>query len=285
MSCDHSPPQPRRLGLSTATVSKAVTRLETRLGARLFNRTSRRLALTEMGRSLVGPATQLLADGEAAEAEALSESQVPRGLVRLAVPLTYGVRVITPLLSEFMTLYPQISIELHLDDARVDLIGEGFDAAIRIGTLPDSSMVARRLHHVRRYAIASPDYLAHHGTPTHPMHLADHTCLIYSNLQSPGGSWRFTNDAGEEATVHPSGRLNVNSGDALLSAVIAGLGIALLPDFIVDDAIADGSITPLLRDWERVEGAAHLLTPQSGPRPARLEVLMDFLVERLGKRG
>ena len=211
------------LALSKATVSKAVSRLEQRLGARLFNRTSRRLALTDAGQKLAERATQLLADGEAAENEALSQSVAPRGLVRLAVPMTFGVKAVAPILPEFLEKYPEVSIDLHLSDATVDLIGEGFDAGLRIARLPDSSLIARRLCAMPRYTVAAPSYLKRHGRPTHPMHLAQHKCFGYAYLSTPG-VWHYTNAAGEQASVRPAGQLRVNNGEALLPSVIAGLG-------------------------------------------------------------
>ena len=272
------------LALSKATVSKAVTRLEERLGARLFNRTSRRLALTDAGRTLSGRAAQLLADGEAAENEALAQSAAPRGLVRLAAPMTFGVKVLAPLLPEFLAQYPEVSVDLHLSDAMVDLIGEGFDVGVRIASLPDSSLVARRLCAIPRYTVAAPAYLERYGRPTHPMHLAQHKCFGYAYLSTPG-TWHYTNADGEQATVRPSGQLRANNGDAVLPALIAGLGIADLPEFIVGEAIAAKQVEVILQGWKQVEGAAHLVMPPGGPRPARVEVLIEFVASRLGKSG
>ncbi|MGB3042119.1 MAG: LysR family transcriptional regulator [Xanthobacteraceae bacterium] len=268
------------LALSKATVSKAVGRLEERLGARLFNRTSRRLALTDAGRTLAVRAAQLLADGEAAESEALAQSAAPRGVVRLAVPMTFGVNVLAPLLPDFLAQYPDVAVDMHLSDAMVDLIGEGFDIGVRIASLPDSSLVARRLCAMPRHTVAAPSYLERYGRPTHPMHLAQHRCFAYAYLSTPN-VWHFTNATGEEATVRPSGQLRVNNGEAVLPALIAGLGIADLPDFIVGDAIAAGQVEVILKDWKQTEGAVHLVMPPGGPRPARVEVLIEFLADRL----
>src|SRR5882724_1868003 len=184
------------LGLSKATVSKAVSRVETRLGARLFNRTSRRLALTDAGRLLAERAAQILAAGEAAEDEALAQSASPRGLVRLAVPMSFGLRQVAPLLPDFFAAYPDITIDLHLSDAMIDLIGDGFDAALRIADMPDSSLLARRLCSVSLLTVAAPSYLARKGRPTHPLHLAEHACIGYAYQVTPD-TWRFRNDAGE----------------------------------------------------------------------------------------
>jgi DNA-binding transcriptional LysR family regulator len=270
------------LTLSKATVSKAVSRLEQRLGARLFNRTSRRLALTDAGQKLSGRAARLLADGEAVENEALAQSVTPRGLVRLAVPMTFGVKAVAPILPEFLEAYPDVSIDLHLSDAMVDLIGEGFDAGLRIASLPDSSLIARRLCPMPRYTVASPEYLKRHGRPTHPMHLAQHRCLGYAYLSTPD-IWHYTNAAGEQASVRPAGPLRVNNGEALMPTLLAGLGIADLPHFIVGDAIASGEVEVILKGWKQAEGSVHLVTPPGGPRPARVEVLADFLATRFAK--
>src|SRR5712671_545714 len=271
------------LNLSKATVSKAVSRIEARLGARLVNRTSRRFALTDAGRQLAGRAAQILADGEAAEDAALAQATQPRGLVRLAAPMSFGVLNIAPLLPEFLATYPEVSIDLHVSDAMVDLIGEGFDAAIRIAILPDSSLVARRLCEVLPYLVGSPAYLNKHGRPQHPADLAAHRCIGYGYTMTPE-TWHFTRD-GKSATVRPSGPLRVNNGDAMLPALIAGTGLGVLPEFILRDALAAGRLERLLPDWSLPLGAVYWVTPPGGPRPKRVEVLADFLVEKLAARG
>jgi len=267
------------LKLSKATVSKAVSRIEARLGTRLINRTSRRFALTDAGRQLTARAAHILAEGEAAEDAALAQATVPRGLVRLAVPMSFGVLHIAPLLPEFLATYPEVSIDLHLSDATVDLVGEGFDAAIRIAVLPDSSLLARRLCDMPRYLVGSPAYLNKHGRPKHPLHLAQHRCIGYSyTVRSE--TWRFSND-GKSATIRPSGPFRVNNGDAMMPALIAGTGLGILPEFILRDALAAGQLERLLPDWSLPLGAVYWVMPPGGPRPKRIEVLGDFLFAKM----
>ena len=272
------------LSLSKATVSKIVTRLEARLGARLFNRTSRRLALTDLGKRLLDRAQGLVAEGEAAEADALTQSATPRGVVRLAAPMSFGLRMVAPILPDFLSAYPEVSIDLHLSDANVDVIGEGFDVALRIGVLPDSSLRARRLCAVRRLVVGAPDYFARRGRPTHPSHLAGHDCLGYAYLAT-ADVWRFRNAEGEEVSLRPAGPLRVNNADALTASLLAGLGVAVQPDFIVADLVEAGQLEVVLEGWSMRETALHLLTPPGGPRPARVEVLIAFLAGRLAMRG
>ena len=265
------------LGLSTPTVSKALTRLEQRLGSRLFNRTSRRLVLTDAGRELAGRASRLLADAEAAEAAMIVQSATPRGVVRLAAPMSFGTREIAPVLPAFLMRYPEVSIDLHLSDALVDVIGDGFDIALRIGALTDSSLLARRLAPIPGMIVAAPSYLDRRGRPTHPTDLSGHDCFGYAYARTRD-AWHFQNATGEQATVRPSGPLRVNNGDVLLPALIAGLGIAALPAFIARNAVGDGRLEQVLPDWQTSDSNLYLLTPPSGPRPVRVQVLVDYLV-------
>ncbi|HTW35342.1 MAG TPA: LysR family transcriptional regulator [Rhizomicrobium sp.] len=269
------------LQLSKATVSKAVGRLEDRLGTRLFNRTSRRLALTNAGQQLVSRAAQILADGEAAESEALAQSATPRGVVRLAAPMSFGLLRVAPLLPDFLAAYPEITVDLHLSDQMIDIVGEGFDAALRIGSLPDSSLIAQKLCNVPLLLVAAPSYFTRHERPTHPLHLAEHNCFTYFLA---GDTWRFTNGKGETASVKPRGNLSADNGDAFLPSLTAGLGIARLPDFLVREALGEKKLESVLPDWSSPPGALHWVTPPGGPRPARVDALARFFAERLALR-
>jgi len=267
------------LGLSGPTVSKAVQRLEARLGERLIHRTSRRFALTESGRVLAVRAARILAEGEAAEAEAKASSAVPRGRVRLAAPMSFGLRHIAPVLPEFLAAHPDVSIDLQLDDRVVDVVAGGIDIAVRIADLPDSSLIARRLCPVQRWVVGSRRYFADRGVPRRPRDLRDHACLGYTYLTS-GETWRFTDAAGTVESVTVKGPLSATNGDALVPALQAGLGIALLPDFLIWEAVSDGRLETVLREWSAPPLALHLVTPAGAPRPIRVGVLLDFLAAR-----
>jgi len=192
------------LGLSGPTVSKAVQRLEARLGERLIHRTSRRFALTESGRVLAVRAARILAEGEAAEAEAKASSAVPRGRIRLAAPMSFGLRHVAPALPEFLAANPEVSIDLQLDDRRVDLVAGGIDVAVRIADLADSSLIARRLCPVRRLVVGSPTYFARRGKPLRPRDLRDHSCLGYTWLAS-GETWHFSKATADAEAVTVKG--------------------------------------------------------------------------------
>jgi len=271
------------LQLSKATVSKAVARLEEKLRARLFNRTSRRLALTPMGRELAERAAAVLAHGEAAESEAFSQNVRPRGLVRLAAPMTFGVLHIAPLLPAFFRAYPEISIDLHLSDAVVDIIGGGFDAAVRIAALPDSSLVARKLCAMPLYLCAAPSYLEAHGRPKHPHELSSHVGFRYS-YQLTKDVWRFRKKGGEVATVRPSGPLRVNNGYALLPCLVAGLGLGVQPEFIARAALAAGELEIVLPDWSLPASAVYWVTPPGGLKSRPIDILADYLARHFAQK-
>ena len=266
----------RALGLSKATVSKAVTRLEAHLGASLFHRTSRTLSLTETGRTLAPRAQRILDEAVCAEEQASDAASAPAGLVRLAAPMTFGLQRVAPAIADFLETYPAVSIDLRLDDSLVDLVEQGIDVALRIGRLPDSSLRARTLAPIKTHVVAGPDYLDRHGRPRHPAELGEHRCLTYANNET----WRFSGPGKAEASVRPAGPLRANSGDAMLPALRAGLGVGLLPDFIVGADLAAGTLEEILADWTAPPIALHLVTPPSPLRPARVEALIAFLVER-----
>ena len=269
------------MGVSVATVSRAVTRLEERLGGRLFNRTSRRLALTEDGRSLAERASKIYADAEQAEDFARKASSRPRGLVKLAAPLSFGARWVAPLLPAFFRRYPDIAVDLHLTDAQTDLIGDGFDAALRIAVLEDSSLIARLIVPVRRFVVASPSYVTRHGRPRHPHDLGAHRCLSYVN-RAQRDSWRFTHrKTGEECVITPTGPLRGTSVEALLPSVIEGLAITELPEFMATQYFREKRLEPILTDWTLPEGGLYFVTPTARARPAKVSALADFLIAEL----
>jgi len=271
----------KAMGVSVATVSRAVTRLEERLGGRLFNRTSRRLALTDYGRALAERASKIYAEAEEAEDIAREASSRPRGLVKLSAPLSFGTRWVAPLLPEFFRRYPDVAVDLHLTDVHIDLIGEGFDAAIRIAVMEDSSLVARLIVPVRRFVVASPTYIARYGRPQHPHDLGAHRCLSYLN-RAKRDIWRFTHrKTGEECRITPTGPLRGTTTEALLPTVLEGLAITELPEFAATQYFREKQLEPILADWRLPEGGMYFVTPTARARPAKVSALADFLIAEL----
>jgi DNA-binding transcriptional LysR family regulator len=239
--------------------------------------------LTDAGRQLVGRAAHILAEGEAAEDFTQAQARAPRGLVRLAAPLSFGLLQVAPLLPEFLSAFPEISVDMYLGDGLTDVIGEGFDAAIRIAVQPGASLATQRLCAMPRYLVGAPTYLEKHGRPRHPSHLTQHRCISYSYTLAPE-VWRFTK-GGKSASVRPSGPLRVNNGDAMMPALIAGVGLGILPEFFLRKALESKLLERLLPEWSIPLGAVYWVTPPDGPLPKRVEVLGEYLIERLARSG
>jgi len=271
----------RRLGLSKASVSRLVQRLEDRLGVRLLNRTTRRLSLTEAGRTFYDGAHRMLAEAASAEAAVTQLAARPTGTLRLSVPMSFGSRHLGPLLADFLAACPELGVDIVLGDRLVDLVEEGFDAALRIGALGGSNVVARRLCRIRRVVCASPAYLAQRGTPQTPADLAGHDCLHYG-YYAGGRTWRFRDATGREATVEIAGRVEMNNGDALAALAEAGQGLCHLPTFIVGDALRQGRLVPLLPGWDDAEPAhLHVVYQERRNLAPKVRAFVDFLAARL----
>lgn len=268
-------PAARRLGLSKSVVSRRLVRLEQELGAQLLSRTTRGAALTEAGATFREHAARIAAELEAAR-DALAPEGELRGLLRVAAPLTFGPAHIAPVLAELARRHPQLSIHSAYSDRFVDLIGEGFDAAVRLGYLPDSNLVARRIAPMCGKLVASPDYLAAHGTPHSPDDLANHEALMQGTE-----TWRLT-CKGKAIQVRVRGRFKADNGEALTAAALAGLGVAALPDFLVNDHIAAGRLVPLLPDYPPPEAGLHVVRPPGAYPPRKVRALIDILVEQFG---
>lgn len=268
----------RAIGLSQTMVTKHIAAVEGRLGVKLFHRTTRRLTLTEAGRDYLESAERILAEMEAADAAVAADRFEPRGMLRLNAPVSFGTDQIAPLLSEFHARHPRVQIDLGLNDRLVDLAEEGWDLAIRIGTLASSSLIARRIAPCRAVVCAAPSYLAARGTPRTVDDLTRHDCLGYTLSRMVGpDTWAF---AGDKA-IKINGSLRANNGDALRAAAVAGHGIIYQPTFIVADDLRAGTLVPIVLDHPTVEfgGIYAVYLPQRNP-PAKVRAFIDFLAGR-----
>jgi DNA-binding transcriptional LysR family regulator len=270
------------LGLSKPTVSKAISRLETKLGFSLLNRTSRRLSLTESGRASLERATRILSEAEAAEDEALAQSTMPRGRIRISAPLSFGIAYLGTTLPEFLTGYPEITLDLALSDRHVDVVAEGFDLAIRIASLEDSTLLARRLCTVRILLVGAPGYFERHGRPTHPSQLEQHAAMFYTG-GSARGAWRFSHHSFGEVVVEPQVQVWTDNADMLTPSLVAGRGLALQPEFLVWRELQEGSLEVAMPGWSAPALGLHLLMPPSPLRPLRVQVLVEHLAKSLAR--
>ncbi|WP_267222126.1 LysR family transcriptional regulator [Dyella silvae] len=268
-------------GVSPTMAGKHVRAIEERLGARLLHRTTRRQQLTEVGRLYYERCKLVLADVELAERSALELQATPRGNLRITAPMSFGSRRLTPALTEYLQRYPDVRVELTLDNRVFDLVGEGYELAIRIGAIDDPQLVARQLQPYRMLLAASPAYLARHGTPQRPEELATHTCLGLTNWRRRD-QWHLLGPNEERCDVPVQGRLAVDHGDALRIAALHDAGIVLQPEVLLADDLAAGRLLQVLPGWAPPSTPMHLLYAQDRRPTAKLRSMIEFLLKRFG---
>lgn len=269
----------RQLGISKSYVSKHISRLEDRLGARLLNRTTRQLTLTDVGARFYERCVSIIEQLEEAQVEVADLQSAARGTLRVSVPMSFGIRHLAPAVAQFMRQHSELTVEMMFSDRPVNIVDEGFDVAVRIGVLKDSSLHARKLATTRSVTVASPDYVERRGAPRHPSELKEHACLRYTYLSS-GTMWRYLDAQGQEFSVKIDGPMLTNNGDANFEAACAGVGVATLPDFFVNEALEDGRLVRLFEDWSHpLDLGIWALYPHNRHLSAKVRLFVDFLVE------
>jgi DNA-binding transcriptional LysR family regulator len=265
-----------RLDIAKSAISRRVSALEERLGVQLLRRTTRRLNVTDTGQSFYEHSARILADLEEAESAVAQEHGELRGTLRVALPLSFGIRHMCDPIADFNRRHPRVTFDLDLNDRRIDLLQEGMDVAIRIGRLADSSLIARRLFDARSIVCASETYLAQHGTPQTPYDLRTHQCLVYGNLAEPN-VWAWTEKNGNRQRVDVNVAMTATSGDFLCAAAIQGLGIVMQPTFIAGAAISKGDLVPILTDYDWPITPAYAVYPPTRHLSYRVREFIDFL--------
>lgn len=269
-------PGARRLGLSKSIVSRRLTRLEEALGAQLLSRTTRGSVLTDAGSVFREHALRVIAELDTAQ-EAISPDGPLMGRLRIAAPLSFGITQLAPVFAELARRHPQLQLDTSYNDRFVDLVGEGFDCAVRLGIMPDSSLIARRIFSFKGCLVASPVYLATHGTPRTPEDLGQHQVIV-----KKGETWRVI-DKGKVVNIRPRGRFTSDNGEAVLAAALAGVGVAGLPDFLVDHYIQEGSLVPLLNDCQIPELGMFVVRPAGSHPNRKVRTLIEILIEYFGR--
>ncbi len=270
-----------RLGVAKSVVSRRISQLEGRLGSRLLHRTTRRLALTDAGKNFYQRAAQILADLDDAEQGVTEQATELRGSLKLAAPLSFGVLHLSAAIVDFLGEHPAIELNLDLNDRNINLVEEGFDMAVRIGELQDSTLVARRIGTVRGVTCASRAYLDQHGVPAHPDELHRHIGLQYSNI-SYRQQWFYGTPEGKTIHAQPQIRMRANNGEALAAAAIAGMGITRAPTFILGRHLKEGSLVSVLNDFVHPSLGIYAVYPPGRLLPRRIQVFTDLLADRFG---
>ena len=268
-----------RLDISTSACSRYVAELEAHLDTRLLHRPTRRLSLTESGQAFYERCVQLLADLDEAEATAAASTARPRGTIKLTCSINFGVRYLSPAIGAFLARHAEIRFDVSLSDRIVDLVEEGYDLAIRIGSTGGENVVARQLGQTRLVCCAAPDYLKRHGTPRSPEDLVKHRCLTYEYFQLRN-LWQFRDRAGRERPVRVSGPLHSNNGDLLVAAAVHGVGIALGPDFIVAADLKAGRLARVLESFAAPVSPIYAVYASRRYLSAKVRAFVDFLAER-----
>lgn len=271
------------MGIAPSAVSRRLKELELRLGVQLLARTTRRMSLTESGQTFCERARRILAEVDEAESEVSDASRMLAGQLRIAAPLTFGVAHLTPIITDFVQAHPALTVDVDLSDRIVDLVGEGFDLAVRIGALRDSSLVARKICDVRVAAAASPEFLDRHGRPERPEHMRDWPALAYVGSER-ADIWRFRRPDGSEGSVQLPVRMRANNGTVLRNAAAAGLGVVLQPSFILCEAVERGQLETVLTDHSWPDIAIYAVYPQTRHLSAKARSFIDFLRARIGPR-
>lgn len=269
----------KKLLISTAQVSRQVSELEQRLNTKLFYRTTRKVTLTEEGQLFYQQCRSILEGLEVAERSLTNLQSIPQGKIKISAPVTYGERHIIPLINQFLIQYPQIEIEVQLSNQRINLIDEGYDLAIRLGQLDDSSLIAKRISTRQHYLCAAPSYLEQHGQPESISDLKQHNCLLGS-----ADFWLFGDKRGSDKKLRVSGSLRCNSGLGLVDAALKGIGIVQLPEYYVSKHIAQGELVVLLNDFQREQEGIWALYPQNKFLANKVRLLIDFLKENLAEQ-
>ncbi len=272
----------RSLNISPSVVSKKLTALEDRLGVRLLNRTTRRVSVTEVGSAYYERCRRIIAEVDEAEVAISQSHNVPRGLLRITAPSTFTNRHVTPHLPAFVNRYPEIELQVHVNDRIADLVDEGIDLAIRIAQLKDSSLIARRLAPNHRSIVATPEYLKNWGIPKRPEDLFQHSLITWPP-GNPINDWHFVVD-GKERRIRTTGTVSINDGDAILSTVLASGGLAMLAAFMTGKYVQDGRLLPVLEDYVREDVPIYAVYPSNRHLSPKVRAFVDFLVEIYGPR-
>jgi DNA-binding transcriptional LysR family regulator len=270
-----------KMDIAVSAVSRRLKEVESNLGVQLVQRTTRKMHITEAGEKFYRRCGRLLDDFEEAKQEASNTATALSGTLKIATPLSFGVAHLSPAIAAFMHLHPQIKIDLDMSDRRIDLVEEGLDLAIRIGTLEDSSLMARKLASVRHVVCASPDFFNRYGTPETPQDLSELPALCYGNLDQPD-TWHYRDKDNSPAKVKVPLRMRATNGDALVEAAVAGLGILCEPSFIVHGAVERGVLIPALTDYQWYAMNIYAVYPQTRYVPARVRAFIDFLISHFG---